>query len=532
MFKHKNIIFEFGDPFEKFIDSFKSIGATQISETLLCYFEGTLFSSKIELIEFRDAYFADLAGSFICMFLDLRTRTLTIYTDPVGDSFLFFSTKHGFTVSTSLIDFSKDKYVINNDLVFNQTNVRSQGYLKTAITDVYQSAPGMKLIYDFGVNQLDVINLHDDEGRMRSAFANKIDITEHEAVDHIEGLLTETFKSIHAIHGDIGMMLSDGMDSSCMLAIANKNEIPINSIIKVLGDTVNPKLQQLGSYSTTFKTVGNVSTVTVEDTIKPDIFSNPNHEYWLFYLIEYSSTIIPLLENTTCMLRGGFGDTFFLHRTKYLISWLLHTKHRYYMDYIKSLYKNGLSWHLEPMSRGMVEHIIINDHYSYSPLEVTSADLYTISHSEDFISWLMKKTINLHGVSYDNEIRRLTNKTMLSPFKDHRIRDFVLSLPDDLLEKSMKHSFIQQTIINSAFDYVPARKGGNYNLWKNGYPVSDELVKVFKKAVDFYLSVECDLGRRANAEALYKFAIDSGIMYGQHFDILISYYWYQNWINQ
>ncbi len=166
---------------------------------------------------------ANLEGMFALAFIDLAENILLLARDRHGMKPLYYCQHHGnFLISSqikSLLASGLVKKELNSKQVNHYLHFKFARLPETFINGIFSVLPGQYLSYDLKSGQI-------TQGTIHHCNHKSVTIPN---VNYIHQLLEDSlFKHLHA-DVPIGLLLSGGVDSTLLLAIAQKNGISMPS---------------------------------------------------------------------------------------------------------------------------------------------------------------------------------------------------------------------------------------------------------------------------------------------------------------
>ncbi len=403
-----------------------------------------------------------LIGMFSLAIFDKNKKTIFLSRDRAGEKPLFYSLyKNNFFFSSEI------KPILNYENQLHKIDPCSFSYLfehgytqidKSIFKNIYKLAPGNSLEFDLVNKTYEIINYWSIEKKIKTNIKKKLAYSEAGLINKLEAHLESAVQSQLYADVPVGVMLSGGLDSSLITAIASRFKKNINTFtVTFPGHGRFDESDHARLISAQYNT--NHYQVEAKE-INPEIIEK------LAYFYDdplFDSSMIPtylvseeISSNFKVALSGDGGDELF-------------GGYNHYNKLIKlRAFSNFVPLPIRKYTNNLVQTFMPIGSRGRKTIELFSTNFNTsLPNTDEFFSTKEQKYFfrneyfdeaKYHSKNTHNDIFDYPLGTMLNDFKNY--------LPNDLLVKvdraSMANSievrapFLDKNLIEFAFTEVPS----------------------------------------------------------------------------
>jgi asparagine synthase (glutamine-hydrolysing) len=468
----------------------------------------------VELFEKFGLSFADkLFGMFAIAIWDKEKRELCLFRDRLGVKPLYYYWDNKNFIFSSEMKALLELDSIKKNISLNNSSISSflhLGYIPSPLTiykNIYKAPSGSYIIIN--ENEFRIETFWSPEKKIQKI--NKIGYPE--AKEELKHLLNSSINYRLISDVPIGILLSGGIDSSLITAIAQKNSSsPLNTFTisyedKDVDESKYAKdvADYLGTIHSEYRLTAQDAKAHLESIM--DSFDEPYAD---------SSALPAFLvsklagEKVKVLLSGEGGDELFMGYGTY--NWTrrftypgMHAMRNVFAGFIDKFggtkYKGRSAMFKYPDTSGIHSHIFSQEQYYFS-----EEDIKRILNPEHYAEFSLgqnfgefQRTLSLSekqsffDIKYylkDDLLTKMDMTSMLNsveartPLLDHRIVEFALNLPENYKFKNGTDKYILRDVLN---DYVPKKY---YTRPKKGFsiPLNKWLKNDLSYLLDEYLS--------------------------------------------
>jgi asparagine synthase (glutamine-hydrolysing) len=405
-----------------------------------------------------------LKGMFAFAILDKNKKNIFIARDRAGEKPLYYSiSSNNFLFSSEikpLIHFEKKLNFIDPDSFsflfehgFTQRN-------KSIFRDIFKLKPGHSLLFNLEDRSYEINNYWDITKKVNNNSLKNSNLSETELLNKLEHCLESAVLSQLYADVPIGIMLSGGLDSSLITALAARHQKKINTFtVSFSGHGTFDESSHAKIIADKFKT--NHYQLEAKE-ISPEIL---DHLPYFYDDPMFDSSMIPsyllsevISKNFKVALSGDGGDELFGGYNHY--KKLLRLK--YYSAFIPLFFRqsaNSFYQHLMPLgSRGRktIELFSSNFETSYpNNNEFFSTKEQILFFQSEFLRESGKSLIK--NQDFSSKITNFSNRATFYDFQNYLSEDILVKID----RASMAHGleirapFLDKDMIEFAFTEVP-----------------------------------------------------------------------------
>jgi len=544
--------------------------AIEIGVELEAHSDVELLSKLIHIKGIDDAI-TFLIGCYSIIYYNKHYKSWLLITDKLGSLYpYYYCNLDDFMIS---IDHHLFKN-INLNVNINWLNRYIKGVFKptveTFISGVYKLFGGM--MYSYPTNEK--IQYYDLYADLDDAFCNtNHDISSSCAVDYTHNIIKNTIinTSRNSDAPIYGVENSYGVDGLTIVAILNDLKIKPNTYTSFFppqitkpnfneeknAEIVEFRMDIINKARNTFNAYNYFDEIVYDDVnsyIDPLCFKHCLGIHWggnVFFKDRLATQA--KIDGVTHMYEGGYGDAVFLHRTRYMIAYMLHQYSDRYINIKKYFTPEGTEAQRMASIRIISEDFsdILNkyDVYSYEGFDITSNFLYKFFNEcdGDYIKYIIASSfIENTNATPDRYGRMLSDIPNIDVFKDIRLWKYMLQLPEYLMFDTMKKSQIQYDLIKKCVgdgDYgITKTDGFGYEKMTSGYDPAHK-DNFYRASILYKHSDKTRNDFDAGLILMKDLGIDQGLieyftkldeeskdcMHHELYRVLMLYYWHNEW---